>query len=200
MPVKKKKTGLFFGSFNPIHIGHLIIAEYFTEFTDLDGLWFVLSPHNPLKKKKTLLDDYTRAEMIEMAISGHPDFHLCDAELRLPRPSYTIHTLTYLKELHPGREFILIMGSDNLFSFDKWKNYELILEGHWIYVYPRPGFIEEKAPDAFQHHKNVRFFNAPIIDISSSMIRDAIRKGKSVQYFLPATVYKFIKDKGLYLY
>ena len=199
MALAANKTGLFFGSFNPVHSGHLIIAEYFSEFTDLKELWFVLTPQNPLKKKKTLLDDSFRAEMLEMVIAGNPDFRYCDAEIRLPKPSYTIHTLTYLTEKHPGKEFVLIMGSDNLTTFDKWKNFNIILENYSIYVYPRPEYPVNKIPENFRNHPHVKIVEAPVIEISSSFIREAVKKGKKLKYFLPEAVYKFIIDKGFYL-
>lgn len=199
MPSGKNKTGLFFGSFNPIHTGHMIIAEYFTEFTDLDELWFVVTPHNPLKKKKTLLDDSYRAEMVEIAITDNPLFRLCDAEFRLPKPSYTVHTLAYLKEKHPAKNFVLIMGSDNITTLNKWKNHNFILDEYQIYVYPRPEYPVSNIPDIFRKHQNVKIVEAPIIEISSSFIRDAIKKGKKLKYFLPEPVYKYICEKGFYL-
>jgi len=199
MPASLDKTGLFFGSFNPVHSGHMIIAEYFTEFTDLKELWFVVSPHNPLKKKKTLLDDAYRAEMVEIAIKNCPQYRLCDAEFRLPKPSYTIHTLAYLKEKHPSKSFVLIMGSDNLTTFDKWKNHQIILEDYQIYVYPRPDYPVGKIPEVFKEHHNVKIVDAPVIEISSSFIRDAVKKGKKLNYFLPEPVFKYIHEKGFYL-
>ena len=138
------KTGLFFGSFNPVHIGHLAIANYFVEFTDLDQLWFVVSPQNPLKKKSTLLNDHHRLHLLELAINDSPLFRISDIEFKLPKPSYTINTLTYLKEKFPKRKFSLIMGSDGLDSFSKWKNFQIILDNYEIYVYPRPGSLKNK--------------------------------------------------------
>ncbi len=188
------KTGLFFGSFNPIHIGHLAIANYMVEFTDIDELWFIVSPHNPLKKKSTLLADFLRYDMVEMAINTDKRFMASNIEMRMPKPSYTIDTLTYLKESHPGQSFVLIMGTDVLPTFNKWKNYELITKNYQRYIYPRPGFSREKL----KSHKNIFFVDAPYIEISASFIRKAIKDGKNIKYFLPDKVYKFIKEKHLY--
>jgi len=199
MPSGKNKTGLFFGSFNPIHTGHMIIAEYFTQFADLNELWFVVTPHNPLKEKKSLLDDPFRYEMAEIAIKNNSKFCICDAEFRLPKPSYTVHTLAYLKEKHPAKSFVLIMGSDNLTTIDKWKNYNILLNEYQIYVYPRANFPIDKIPELFRKHPNVKIFEAPIIEISSSFIRDAIKKGKKLKYFIPEAIYIYINEKGFYL-
>jgi len=188
------KAGLFFGSYNPIHIGHLAIANYMLEYSDLDELWLVISPQNPLKKKKTLLNEYDRYRMAELALEGNGKIKPSDIEFRLPKPSYTIDTLSYLKEKNPSTDFVLIMGADNIESFEKWKNYETILKYYQIYVYPRPGFDLGK----YKHHSNVKLINAPLMEISSSFIRDAIKQGKDVRYFLPEKVYDYICKLNLY--
>lgn len=189
------KIGLYFGSFNPIHIGHVAIANYFIEFTDLDRLWFVVSPHNPLKEKKTLLNDFVRLEMVELAINKDPRFKSCDIEFKMPQPSYTIDTLTYLKEKYPQHEFILIMGSDGLKTFSKWKNSELIIQKYPRYVYPR---LSEHINE-IKEHKNIRLVEAPKIEISSTFIRDSIAEGRDIRHFLPSSVYDFIDTNGYYL-
>ena len=188
------KTGLFFGSFNPVHIGHMAIANYFVEFTDINELWFIVSPQNPLKPKKTLLDSHHRYDMVELAIKNDERFKASDIEFRMPKPSYTIDTLTYLKERNPNYEFVLIMGSDNLDSFHKWKNYDVILENYQILIYPRPNSTESM----FYNHHNVKQLLAPIMEISSSFIREAIKYGKNIPYYLPSNVYKYIIDMHFY--
>ena len=188
------KTGLFFGSFNPIHIGHLIIAQYFIEFTDVQQIWFVVSPHNPLKKKETLLADHQRLNMVKIAIEDNHAFRACDIEFKLPQPSYTINTLTYLKEKYPEKNFILLMGGDNLETIHKWKNYEQLLENYQIYIYDRP----DADLSAFKNHKNIKLFDAPLMKISSSFIRKALKDKKDVKYFLHPKVYDYINDMLLY--
>ncbi len=185
--------GLFFGSFNPIHIGHMIIANYMVEFTDLDQIWFIVSPQNPLKKKHRLLDDYERLEMACLAIGNDPRFRVSDIEFQMPKPSYTCDTLTYLEEKFPMHNFSMILGSDNLASFNKWKNFELLTEKYIRYIYPR---YEEKS-EILSSEKNIILVNAPRIEISSSFIRQAISEGKNVQYFLPPKVNAYI-DKMLF--
>jgi nicotinate-nucleotide adenylyltransferase len=189
------KTGLFFGSFNPIHIGHLMLANYFIEFTDISQLWFVISPHNPLKNKESLLADHLRLEMLELAIHDESRFNICDIEFKMPKPSYTIDTLTYLSEKYPDREFVLIMGSDGLNSFAKWKNHEQITEHYQRYIYPRDTTEETD----FSLHRNIFLVNnAPRIQLSSSFIRNSIREGKNIKYFLPEEVFRFIDTMNLY--
>ena len=188
------KVGLFFGSFNPIHIGHLAIANYMVEFTDLDEFWFVITPHNPLKKKISLLDSHHRYDMVVKAINGENRFQISDIEFRLPQPSFTIDTLTYLQERFPDNLFVLIMGSDNLESIHKWKNYEQILENHEIYVYPRL----KKEGSILYNEKNVRLVPAPIMEISSSFIRSAIKNKKDIKFYLPSEVYQYIIDMHFY--
>ena len=188
------KTGLFFGSFNPIHIGHLAIANYFVEFTDIQQLWFVVSPHNPLKEKKTLLDDYSRLELVNLAIENDTRFRAIDVEFRMPQPSYTIDTLTYLKEKYPDKEFILIMGSDGLDTFHKWKNYEQIIRYYPRYIYPRLSDLDID----FSKHDNSKIVNAPRIEISSTFIRESITAGHDIRHFLPVNVYDAIEKAGYY--
>ena len=188
------KTGLFFGSFNPIHIGHLAIANYMLEFTDLDELWMIVSPQNPFKTKNSLASEYDRIKMVEMAIGVNTKMSASDIEFRLPKPSYTIDTLTYLEERNPSRKFILLIGSDNLEFFHKWKNYEEILKNYQLYVYPRPG----SGLGKYSEYKNIRLVNAPLIEISSSFIRESIKNGKNIQYFLPSQVYEYIKHNNFY--
>lgn len=186
--------GLFFGSFNPIHIGHLAIANYMVEYTNLDQIWFVVSPHNPLKKKSSLLADYHRLELVNRAIENYPKFKASNIEFGLPQPSYTIDTLAYLNEKFPTNNFSLIIGSDNLKSFSKWKNFELILLNHEIFVYPRPGFKDKEIVLAGKIH----LIDAPLMEVSSSFIRKAISEKKEIPYFLPDSVYKYLKEMHFY--
>jgi nicotinate-nucleotide adenylyltransferase len=187
------KTGLFFGSFNPVHIGHLAIANYMIEFTDLDQLWFVISPQNPLKKRASLLEDHKRRTLLEIALDEDDRFRVCDIEFKLPKPSYTIDTLTYLKELHPQNEFVLIMGSDGLLTFRKWKNCKIIEETYTRYIYPRPGIAVN--PD---EHQNIMIVDAPQMDISSTFIRQALSAHHGIRYFLPHKVYDYIVEMHYY--
>jgi nicotinate-nucleotide adenylyltransferase len=188
------KIGLFFGSFNPIHIGHLAIANYMVEYSDLDEIWLVISPQNPLKKKKTLLNEYDRLKMVELALKDDFKIKPTDIEFRLPKPSYTIDTLTYLSERNPKHDFVLIVGTDNFQSFHKWKNYEQILKQYKLYVYPRPGY----ELGEYENHKSLSLINAPLIEISSSFIRESIKNNKDIKYFLPEEVYKYIEKMNLY--
>ena len=201
------KVGLYFGTFNPIHVGHLIIANYMTEHVDLDQVWIIVSPQNPLKKKKTLLPDYHRLALVRAAIEDDPKLTVSDIEFHLPIPSYTSTTLAYLKEKHPEHEFSLIMGEDNLRTFHKWYNHELILENHQLYVYPRVMTVQELAAkeegkadgNAFAQHKNVVFCeDAPIMKISSSFVRKAISEGKDVRYMLTEPVHKYVEEMHFY--
>jgi nicotinate-nucleotide adenylyltransferase len=188
------KIGLFFGSFNPVHVGHMVLANYMLEFTDLDRVWFVVSPQNPLKNKSTLLNEKQRLQMVELAIGDNTKLKASNIEFKLPQPSYTIVTLTYLKEKFPKHEFVLIMGADNLNSFRKWKNYEEILKQYELYVYPRP----ESDGGEFKTHPKVKFTNAPLMEVSSSAIRKAIQDGKDVRYFVPEMVWKYMKEMHFY--
>lgn len=195
MPSKDKPTALFFGSFNPVHIGHLCVGEYMVEFGGMDEVWFVVSPQNPLKDKSTLLSDYARMEMVQEAIGKDTRFRVSDVEFHLPKPSYTIDTLTYLSEKYPERNFILTGGTDILISFHKWKNFEQILSNYKMLLYPRHG--SENHP--LTKHPSVTLINAPKIEISASFIRGAIHTKKSVKYFLPEKVFQLIDKYGYYL-
>ena len=188
------KIGLFFGSFNPIHIGHLIIANYMANHTDLKEVWLMVSPHNPLKKKSSLVYMYDRLEMVNLALEGAENVKSSDFEFRLQQPSYTIDTLTHLKEQYPDKEFVLIMGSDNLVSLPKWKNYEILLRDYKFYVYPRPGYEEHE----FAKHSSVTITDTPFMELSSTFLRKAIQEKKNIKYFLPDSVLEFIDKKGLY--
>jgi nicotinate-nucleotide adenylyltransferase len=188
------KIGLFFGSFNPIHIGHMIIANYMANHTYLDRVWIVVSPQNPLKDKSLLINTYDRLEMCKLAFNDDAKIQVSDIELHLPQPSYTIDTLTYLKEKYPEHEFTLIMGADNLNSLKKWKNYELILRDYKILVYPRP----KEVFSELSTHPNISITEAPIMEISSTFIRNAIKNNKDIRYFLPDNVLEFIESKSLY--
>lgn len=188
------KIGLFFGSFNPIHNGHLIIANYVCETTDLDKVWLVVSPHNPLKQKESLLREQDRLHLINLAIEDNKNLKATNIEFKLPKPSYTIDTLTYLKEKYPQHVFSLIMGSDNLETLHKWKNFELILQNYPIYVYNREG----SAKNPFPNKPNIHFLHFPFLDISATFIRVNLKKGTSMQYFLPDPVWKYIDEMHLY--
>lgn len=192
----KMKIGLYFGTFNPIHIGHLIIANHMAEHSDLDQIWMVVTPHNPHKKKSTLLDDYHRLHMVHLATEDFPKIHPSDIEFKLPQPNYTVNTLAHLQEKFPQHEFSLIMGEDNLNSLHKWKNYEVILQNHDIYVYPRvnSGEIEEQ----FVNHSKIHSVGAPVIELSSTFIRESIKKGKNVVPMLPHKVWEYVEHNNFY--
>ena len=189
-----KKTGLFFGSFNPIHVGHLIIANAMLQQSDLDEVWFVLSPQNPLKNKASLLADYHRMAMLRIAIEDNCRFKACDVELHLPVPSYTCLTLAHLGERYPDKEFCLIMGSDNLTTFHRWRNYQYIIDNYKILVYPRPGHDGGE----WVKHSNVRVIDVPMIDISSSYIRGLVEQRKSAQYLLTPAVFEYMSEMHFY--
>ncbi len=189
-----KKIGLFFGSFNPVHIGHMIIANYMATQTNLDEVWLVVSPHNPLKKKSTLARDHDRLHLVRLAIADNPLLRASDIEFGLPQPSYTIDTLTYLKEKYQDYQFSLIMGGDNLATIEKWKNYQLLLQNHYIYVYKRPTFSIEKYKD----HQSVKLFDAPLMHLSSTYIRSCLKEGYSVQYLVPEAVFEYLESSNLY--
>ncbi len=188
------KIGLFFGSFNPIHIGHLAIANYMAEYTNLEQIWFVVSPQNPFKNKSSLLADYHRLELVNRAIERYPNFKASNVEFSMPQPSFTIDTLTYLKEKNPSHQFSLIVGSDNLKNFSKWKNHDLILENHDLFVYPRPNFESE----SITLDGNIYIVNAPLIEISSSFIRKAIKDKKDIPYFIPEKAHNYLKEMHFY--
>lgn len=190
------KIGLYFGTFNPIHVGHLIIANHLAENSDLDQIWMVVTPHNPLKKKSTLLDDYHRLEMVHLATKDFPKIKPSDIEFKLSQPNYTVNTLVHLLEKYPNYEFALIMGEDNLNSLQKWKNYEYILQNHSIYVYPR---IQNSEIDAqFKNHPKIKKIDAPIIELSSTFIRDSIKNKKNIVPMLPKEVWEYIDHNLFY--
>ena len=194
------RTGLYFGSFNPVHLGHLAIAGYMTEYAGLDQLWFVVSPHNPLKKKETLLDDRQRYYLVQLATGDSDRLKASDIEFSLPVPSYTVNTLEYLKERHPGNEFILVMGEDNLYTLHKWKNAPEIIKNHDIIVYPRPGVKKPSNAllDELIENARIRRVDAPLMEISSTFIREGIRDGKDMSYFLPGAVWQYIREMHFY--
>ena len=192
-----KKIGLFFGSFNPIHIGHLILANYILENSDMEELWFVVSPQNPFKDKKSLLNDHNRLDMVQLAIKNYPKMRVSNVEFSLPKPSYTIDTLTYLHEKYPEISFSLIMGEDNLESLGKWKNSEKLIENHHIIVYPRV-FVEEKKDSEYLQHDNISMIKAPVIELSATEIRSMIKSGKNVRPMLPPEVFEYLDGSNFY--
>lgn len=194
MTPKKRRTALFFGSFNPIHVGHLVIANTMVQQEGVDELWFVVSPQNPLKERATLLADHHRLEMVRRAVDDNYRLKVCDIEMHLPIPSYTVVTLAALREKYAEREFSLIMGSDNLQTFERWRNYEYILENYKIYVYPRPG--SERC--ALKSHPNVTMAEVPMMDISSSYIRQQIAARRDVRYLLTEPVYEYLTEMHFY--
>jgi nicotinate-nucleotide adenylyltransferase len=189
------KIGLFFGSFNPIHMGHLIIANLMVEGSDLQKVWFVVSPQNPLKPARGLLHEFDRYDMVRAAVYDNYKLEVSDVEFHLPKPSYTIHTLVHLQEKHPEKQFRVIIGEDNLTNFTRWKNYRQILDHYGLYVYPRPG----TQLSELRSHPNVTIVEAPLLDISATFIRERIRKGQSVRYLVPDAVEEMIRAKGFYL-
>jgi nicotinate-nucleotide adenylyltransferase len=190
------KVGLFFGTFNPIHVGHLTIANHIAEYSDLDQVWFVVTPHSPFKKKNSLLDDHQRLEMVYRATKDYPKLRQSDIEFKLPQPNYTVNTLAHLEEKYPDHEFALIMGEDNLKSFHKWKNYLIILEMHDIYVYPRVS--EGKVETEFDEHPRIHHVDAPIMELSSTFIRKSIKEGKNVRPMLPENVWEYLDEMNFY--
>jgi nicotinate-nucleotide adenylyltransferase len=189
------KVGLFFGSFNPIHIGHLIIANFFAESTDLQQVWFIISPQSPFKEKSSLLDEKHRYYMVNLAVENNPKLIASAVEFHLPRPSYTIDTLTYLKEKYPAHTFSLIMGGDNLAGFTKWKNYEKILADHALYIYKRRG--HDTIPEALKTGV-IFMYDVLLLDISSTYIRQAIKAKKSIRYLVPDTVWEYLESMHFY--
>ncbi len=187
------KIGLYFGSFNPIHIGHLIIANHLLNATDLQQVWLVISPHNPLKKSASLLNEYQRLHLVQKAIEGENKLKASSVEFHLPKPSYTIDTLTYLQEKFPDHSFSVIMGSDSLGNIDKWKNYQTLLKQYELYIYQRPGFEVSKEQPA-----NIHILNAPLLEISSTRIRELIKANKSIRYLLPEVVRLEIENNNYY--
>lgn len=191
--MKKKQIGIFSGSFNPIHIGHVILGSYMYEFTDLDEVWFVVTPHNPLKDVGKLTDDYIRLKMVRMALTGYDKLKASDVEFHLSRPSFTIDTLRFLQKKHPDAEFSLIIGGDNWNDFNKWKSYDQLRQEFRILVYPRLG------KEILMYQENVQIVHAPIIEISSTFIRDNIKAGKDMRAFLPEKVWELVVENELYL-
>ncbi len=192
------KTGLFFGTFNPIHHGHLMVANYMHEFTDLDEVWFVITPQSPFKKRDNLLPDRDREHLVNLAIQGVDYFQTSDIEFHLPKPNYTVHTLTHLREKFPSRDFVLIMGGDNLNYLHKWYNVEQIMAHHAIYVYKRSGFDVPERWETAQNEKKIQVFDAPQMEISASFIRQAIQNEKNIRYFMPDAVYQYINEMHFY--
>ena len=186
------KIGLYFGSFNPIHIGHLIIASHTLEHTDLQKIWFIVSPQNPLKPSNALLNEYQRLNMVRLAVENDTRFNASDVEFKLPKPSYTIDTLTYLSEKYPKHQFTVIMGSDSYTNLSKWKNYELLVKHYSIIVYNRPGFEVEES------QYNATILNAPLLDISSTLIRQQIKAKKNIKYLVPDPVFDELMNNKYY--
>jgi nicotinate-nucleotide adenylyltransferase len=194
------KIGLYFGSFNPVHIGHIAIAGYMTEFAGLDQVWFIVSPHNPLKKKESLLTDHHRLYMVQLAIGNNDRLKASDIEFKLPVPSFTIDTLAYLDEKYPKNEFCLVMGEDNLYTLHKWKNVNELIKKYPVYIYPRPDSV--KPSSTLLNHilliADLHSVKAPFIEISGTFIRDGVKNGKDMSYFLPPAVWKYIKEMHFY--
>jgi len=189
-----RTIGLFFGSFNPIHIGHLIIANAIAEGSGLQKVWFVVSPQNPLKPSKGMLHEFDRYDMVKAAVADNYKLDVSDVEFHLPKPSYTIHTLAHLVEKQPSVKFSVILGEDNLANFPKWKNHEQILENFGLYVYPRPGVTNSEL----KRHGNVHMVDAPLLDISATYIRNCVKENKSIRYLVPESVEGIIRLKGYY--
>ncbi len=192
-----KKIGLFFGTFNPIHIGHLTIANHMVEFSDLDEVWFVVTPHSPFKKKKSLLDDNHRYQLAQIAVEDYQKLRASNIEFKLPQPNYTVTTLAHITEKYPKDSFHLIMGEDNLKSFHKWKNFEVILKHHELYVYPRI-YSDRAAETQFDDHERVHKIDAPIMEISATFIRNAIKEKKNIRPLLPCNVWQYIDEMNFY--
>ena len=191
-----QKIGLFFGSFDPIHKGHLKLAEHFVNSSDLDFIWFVITPENPFKKNYQILSNSNRLDLVKNAIKSNPKLYVSSIEFDLPKPNYTIQTLKKIEAEYPKDTFVLIMGEDNLSSFDKWKDYNKILSNHELYIYPRKN--SNTIPKSLQRHPKIKRNNAPQIEISSSEIRERIKKGKDVSEFIPKMNWQFIKERGFY--
>ncbi|PID68839.1 MAG: nicotinic acid mononucleotide adenylyltransferase [Flavobacteriales bacterium] len=191
------KTGLFFGTFNPIHIGHLAIANHLVEFSDLDAVWLVVTPKSPFKKKSSLLADHHRYAMAEIATEDYPKLQPSKIEFNLPQPNYTVNTLAYITEKYPQHQFNLIMGEDNLVSFHKWKNYDVILENHEIYVYPRI-HTGKSAIKEIKNNPKIHRIDAPIMEISATFIRKSIAEGKNIRPLLPDKVWQYLDEMNFY--
>lgn len=191
---QKKKTGLLFGSFNPIHSGHLILANYMAEFTELDEVWFVVSPQNPLKEKASLLADIHRLTLVRLAVEDQAKLKVTNIEFKMPKPSYTIDTLTWLSDKYPDREFVMICGTDIFSHFHKWKNYREILHQYQMYVYPRP----DSTLGDYAKYSQIRLFDAPLLEISSSFIRKGILNKKNMSFWMPEKIYQYILEMHFY--
>jgi nicotinate-nucleotide adenylyltransferase len=189
------KVGLYFGSFNPIHHGHLVIANFILQQAHLDQVWFVVSPQNPLKPSATLLNEYHRLHLVRLAVEGETRLKASDIEFKLPKPSYTVDTLAYLQEKYPKEEFLVIMGSDSFQNLTKWKNYQWLLANYPIYVYRRP---EHETLPSYPDAKRVEIVDAPLLPISSTEIRSKLKKGQSARYLLPDSVLEEIEKSGYY--
>ena len=190
------KIGLYFGTFNPIHIGHLAIANHLVEYSDLDKIWMVITPHNPFKKKSSLLHNHHRYQMVQRALEEYPKIVPSTVEFDLPQPNYTVHTLAHLKDTQPEHEYCLIMGEDNLKSLHKWKHYEIILEEHEIYVYPR--ISEGEISNQFEGHPKIHRVAAPIMEVSSTAIRKGVKEKKNVRPLLPYEVFQYMDEMNFY--
>jgi nicotinate-nucleotide adenylyltransferase len=191
-----KKIGLYFGTFNPIHVGHLAIANHMVEFSDLDQVWMVVTPHNPHKKKSTLLENNHRKMMVDIALEEYPNIKSSAIEFDLPQPNFTVNTLAVLEEKYPKQKFCLLMGEDNLKSFHKWKNFEVILSRYELFVYPR--LTPNKATALLENHPNVTRIAAPIMEISSTAIRKAIKSKKNIRPLLPQNVWQYLDEMNFY--
>ncbi|WP_283640504.1 nicotinate (nicotinamide) nucleotide adenylyltransferase [Mesonia mobilis] len=192
----QKKIGLYFGTFNPIHIGHLAIANHMVEFSDLDEVWMVVTPHNPHKKKSTLLADHHRLEMVYRATEAYDNIKPSNIEFGLPQPNYTVNTLAHLEEKYPDYQFALIMGEDNLNTLHKWKNNEVILERFEVFVYPR--VTSTTIKEEFKNHPKITKVDAPIMEISSTFVRNAVKDGKRITPLLPQKVWEYIDEMNFY--
>lgn len=189
-----KKIGIYSGSFNPIHHGHVMLANYLVEFSDLDELWFVVSPQNPLKKKEELIDDDERLKLVQLAVGDDPRFSVSDIELHLPTPSYTINTLSVLSEQHPDVKFVFICGMDSLQGLHHWREYQKILDNYELLVFPREGY----DGGGLAHHPSVTILKTPILEISSTFIRQCIKEGRDVRHFMPEKAFRYMRERRLY--
>ena len=190
-----KKVGIYSGSFNPIHHGHVMLANYLVEFSDLDELWFVVTPQNPLKKKEDLLDDDERLKMVQLALGDDLRFHVSDIEMHLPTPSYTINTLTALSEQHPDCEFVFICGMDSLQNFKNWREYQKILDNYELLVFPR----EDYDGGELINYPSVTVLKTPILEISSTFIRQCVKEGRDVRHFMPEKAFQYMKEQQFYM-
>jgi nicotinate-nucleotide adenylyltransferase len=189
-----RKVGIYSGSFNPIHHGHVMLANYLVEFSDLDELWFVVTPQNPLKQKAELLDDAERLKMVQLAVDGDTRFHVSDIEMHLPRPSYTINTLRALSEQHPDYQFVFICGMDSLQNLTRWYQYQNILDNYKLLVFPREGYDGGELAN----HPSVTILKTPILEISSTFIRQCIKEGRDVRHFVPEKVFCYLQQRDFY--